>query len=157
MLESLRKFWDKVSPFASALLAFALMFLAGCAVTDGFFGYNPIEPDGGLSQPAPSDFTGGILSKWLPWIGAALSAVRTFYVEARKKGMDKNFKAVVLGIKEAFDAANGAPVDKWALYNSIQAARELYADRKQFDRLVDDIKRAYDLEKEREAQEEDES
>lgn len=148
-----------------ALFGFAALFLtmAGCAVGDYIFGFKPPavvddpntpEDETNPEQPSSSPFEwlfslfGGLFS----WEGAAgagglAGVVRWAYIEARKRKMDAMFKAVVIGIKSAVDAAKGAPLDKAALYTAIAGAADVFANREVFDKVVDAIKKAYDEEK----------
>jgi hypothetical protein len=155
MLDFLKKFQF----WGLALLCAFVLGIGGCAaaqaVGDFVFGYTPPVPTAPGTPPQPggaSDFSlfdglMSLLSVLFPW-GAGVAGIgggiRWAYIEARKRNLDGLFKAVVIGIKDAVDAAKDGHLDKDALYNSIQGARELYANRELFDKLVDEIKRGYD-------------
>jgi hypothetical protein len=131
------------------------------SVGDLVFGYNPAvmddpsTPDVDESRPESTDGTSlfeglfgflGVLFPWLAGAGGVGGSLRWFYIEARKRKLDDLFKAVVIGIKDAVDSAKDGTLDKETLYESIKGARDLYANRAIFDKLVDDIKKAYDAE-----------
>lgn len=156
-------FLKKFQFWGIALLCAFGLGIGGCAaaqaVGDFVFGYSPAvhddpaTPDVDESRPETvsdsSLFDGllGLMSVLFPWgAGAAggLGGIRWAYVEARKRKLDELFKAVVIGIKDAVDAAKDGKLDKAALYTSIQGASELYANRAVFEKLVDEIKTAYD-------------
>lgn len=148
-----------------ALFGFAALFLvlAGCAAADYVFGYNPPavvddpntpEDETNPAQPtsSPIQWLFTILGSVFSWEGAGAAggiagAIRWAYIEARKRKMDAMFKAVVVGIKAAVDAAQGAPLDKAKLYASIAGAADVFTNRDVFDKVVDSIKKAYDAEK----------
>lgn len=153
-----------------ALLCICMLAFGGCAVAksagDFFFGVeekqqvdDPATPDVDESKlppvptpkpgQAPSDWLSTVLGVLFPGlgIGSIGGALRLAWIEARKRALDGMFKAVVLGIKEAVDSAKSGKLNKEALYDSIQGARDIFANRDLFDKLVDEIKTARDAER----------
>lgn len=155
------------------LLALCMLGFGGCAVVRGagdlFFGVeevaqvdDPSTPDIDESKlppipnqkpgDAPSDWLSKILGVLFPSTGAAsiVGALRWLWVEGRKRNVEDMFKALVIGVKDAVDAVKDGEVkrlDKDWLYENIQHARDLFANRDLFDKFVDDIKNARDAEK----------
>ena len=143
------KMWKQAfTPIMVILFAVCLTALTGCAALDWFFGYDAAQPDS-QNDSAPSDDVGGLVGV-LPYgqyVIAGLGILRWAYIEFRKRQLDSAFKSVVVGIKEAVSAANGQPLDKDALYQSITGASRLYANREVFSQLVDKIKKEYEIAK----------
>lgn len=150
-------------------LAFCMLAFGGCALAkaggDFIFGTeekiqvdDPATPDVDESKlpPVPSPKPGSAPINWLGMIldvlfpsagaGAIAGSLRLLWNEARKRNLEGMFKAVVVGIKDAVDSAKGGKLNKDALYESIQGARDLFANRDLFDKFVDDIKVARDAE-----------
>lgn len=145
--------------FLVALMCVFMLGIGGCAVSDYIFGYSPAvqddpaTPDVDESRPesvsdtSPFDILGGLLSVLFPWGAGAAGvggAIRWAYIEARKRKVDGMFKAVVIGIKDAVDAAKDGKLDVQALYESIQGARDVFANVELFEKVVKAIKEEYD-------------
>jgi hypothetical protein len=109
--------------------------LVGCGILDVFFGVN--EAGDPTTGTPPSDVAGGLLGTLIPGAAGIAAAVRWIYVEARKRQVDKSFKAVVAGVTNAVDQKK---LTKAELYKLITAASELYANRDYFAQAVEKIK-----------------
>jgi len=156
----------KFNWLVALVLCLGLSVLGGCAfarqVGDFLTGHTPAVVDDpntpeDESHPsedvppgtAPLDLVFKVLGTIFPFLagGGGLSAtIRWVWVEARKRNLEGMFKSVVVGIKDAVDEAKNGKLDKAALYESIQGARDLFANRDLFDKMVDEIKTLRDKE-----------
>ena len=166
-MKALMNLFKGMNPLVLFLVVFMLA-LGGCAAVRGagdlFFGFSEAPPVDDPATPdfdestlppvptpappgsAPSDWLGSILGVLFPGATTIAAGLRWLWIEARKRNLEHMFKAVVIGIKDAVDAAKGGKLNKASLYESIQGAADLFANRALFDKFVDDIKLARDAE-----------
>ena len=102
---------------AIAIVIVAAAALSSCSALDGFFGVDPQAPPGAEQSKgsSPADTIGSIASVWVPWAGAALSALGGLYAAFRKRQYWKALNSVAKGVnsvKSDLDASGKVDVEK---------------------------------------------
>jgi hypothetical protein len=137
------KFPSKYIPLFAATLV--LSACAGCAMLDSLL-LPPVGPDGVPTGPSVIDQIGAgarsLIPGWGTIAGVVLTGVGWLYTSIRSKKRESAVSALIVDVVQFVIAAKGGTLDYDAMWNTLEGAKTLFANKDKFIKLVNDIRDA---------------